>query len=60
MIPCLLAAGRVLAGGRDGGCAVYHSEQLPRGCPLYDLAIDPLESKVDEIVQVVALRYRKV
>ncbi|KAI8476446.1 MAG: hypothetical protein J3K34DRAFT_510027 [Monoraphidium minutum] len=48
---------RVLAGGHEGGCAVYRSEKLPRGCPLYDLSLDPLESKVAAVGQDGAVRF---
>jgi hypothetical protein len=48
---------RVLCGGAEGGCAVYHSEQLPGSCPLYDLALDPLESMVAAVGADGAVRF---
>lgn len=48
---------RVLGGGADGGCATYHAEKLPRSCPLYDLALDPLGAQVVGVAQDGALRF---
>ncbi len=47
-------------GGAGGGYAVYHSEKLPGSCPLYDLALDPLEATAVAMGQDGVMRFWEV